>query len=511
MNDKKKKQIVLTVALVVVVVAAAAIAALFAVHKKTALKEYAKQMDVGDKYYDDSDYESAIVAYQAAIDANPGKEDGYVKLANTYLASNDMSKAKMVLRQGIARIKKTDMLSKMLDSLTTEAVVSNLTERQIADASVGVTLDFNFMSELKSYSYAKYNGKYGNGTLNADTDAGDTITVAYSGINAVFTYGGGDNGAESINAKKHCPLDTALPTKVVFTNLSQLFKGFGDCVSKDRLQAIFEKQAETKYDTDLISNADIFKMSGYTFAVACDENGNVVSADAANYMTFDRDTENAGKNTVSGSVIDAATGKGVKADLYVDSSSSSADEQHIMTDTKGAYELKLDAGKYTVTVKASGYMEEKFDLVVDDGKDQTDKNFMITTEIGQGEIRIVLTWGESPFDLDSHLRFGDRDEVSWMNKVLKDSSGNKIAELDVDDMSSYGPETITLYQSNKDCKYYVQDYTGSKGIGRSGATVKVYQGSKEPVTYTAPAGSSADKWNVFEIKNGVIKDINTVE
>jgi len=78
-------------------------------------------------------------------------------------------------------------------------------------------------------------------------------------------------------------------------------------------------------------------------------------------------------------------------------------------------------------------------------------------------------------------------------------------------MSSYGPETITLYQSNKDCKYYVQDYTGSKGIGRSGATVKVYQGSKEPVTYTAPAGSSADKWNVFEIKNGVIKDINTVE
>ncbi|MCW8631650.1 hypothetical protein OQH38_16240, partial [Acinetobacter baumannii] len=54
-----------------------------------------------------------------------------------------------------------------------------------------------------------------------------------------------------------------------------------------------------------------------------------------------------------------------------------------------------------------------------------------------GSMRIVLTWGEKPLDLDSHLNYSNQ-HIYWSNK-----EGHQ-ANLDVDDRDSYGPETITI-------------------------------------------------------------------
>lgn len=55
-------------------------------------------------------------------------------------------------------------------------------------------------------------------------------------------------------------------------------------------------------------------------------------------------------------------------------------------------------------------------------------------------LRVVLTWGQTPDDLDSHMIFPGNN-IYFENKTGTD------AELDVDDTDSYGPETITLQKN----------------------------------------------------------------
>ena len=81
-----------------------------------------------------------------------------------------------------------------------------------------------------------------------------------------------------------------------------------------------------------------------------------------------------------------------------------------------------------------------------------------TSEVTSTEFRIVLTWGETPRDLDSHLvGLDDANSVfhiAYYNKVERDTDGNVIASLDVDDVSSYGPETVTIVNARTDATYY---------------------------------------------------------
>ena len=52
-----------------------------------------------------------------------------------------------------------------------------------------------------------------------------------------------------------------------------------------------------------------------------------------------------------------------------------------------------------------------------------------------GELRIVLTWGEEPWDLDSHLACysSDKPYHIWFGQT--DFEGNSVGNLDVDDTS----------------------------------------------------------------------------
>ncbi|MDO5518409.1 MAG: hypothetical protein Q4F66_12720, partial [Clostridium sp.] len=90
------------------------------------------------------------------------------------------------------------------------------------------------------------------------------------------------------------------------------------------------------------------------------------------------------------------------------------------------------------------------------------------------------------------------------------------ANLDVDDTSSYGPETTTIYNLGTGIyRYSVHDYTNgsssnSSALANSGATVDVYKGSTSLGHYTVPANQNGTLWTVFEIRNGQIYPINTV-
>ena len=60
----------------------------------------AEQLDLGEKYLSELNYEQAITAYEVAIEIDPMSVDAYLGLASVYEAQEDFEKAKSVLEEG---------------------------------------------------------------------------------------------------------------------------------------------------------------------------------------------------------------------------------------------------------------------------------------------------------------------------------------------------------------------------------------------------------------------------
>ena len=136
-------------------------------------------------------------------------------------------------------------------------------------------------------------------------------------------------------------------------------------------------------------------------------------------------------------------------------------------------------------------------------------------------LRIVLTWGSTPSDLDSHLTgpqgYGNTFHVYYSAKEAYNYYGERIAILDVDDTSSYGPETITLTPVEDGIyHYYIHDYssrtyTDNTAMANSGATVQVFSGSRLIAVYKVPTDGVGTVWHVFDYDTvaGELIPVNT--
>lgn len=130
--------------------------------------------------------------------------------------------------------------------------------------------------------------------------------------------------------------------------------------------------------------------------------------------------------------------------------------------------------------------------------------------------KIVLKWGSTPRDLDSHLTGtlsnGSGFHCYFSNKKIYDGS-TLIADLDVDDTNGYGPEVITISPSglNGSYTYYIYNYTGSGTFEGAGATVDLYYGDKLVQSVSVPSGSGSGRyWSLFKFVDGKVHLINTV-
>ncbi|WP_165312496.1 hypothetical protein [Vibrio ziniensis] len=124
-----------------------------------------------------------------------------------------------------------------------------------------------------------------------------------------------------------------------------------------------------------------------------------------------------------------------------------------------------------------------------------------TTETSSATV--TLTWGENPSDLDTQfigptsesgdgkfLLFYGNDEVTINNSYMY---------LDVDDVTSYGPEitTISSFPYAGRYSYAVYRYAGSSTIAASPARVKVTLDNATQV-FSPPSGDATDCWAVFD-------------
>ncbi len=184
------------------------------------------------------------------------------------------------------------------------------------------------------------------------------------------------------------------------------------------------------------------------------------------------------------------------------------------TNDSGNYSLTLPLGNYCLTASKDGYITGTVNIIVQRGTTKYQSG-SITPVLSGDDYRVVLTWGANPRDLDSHmvgsLANGSSFHVYYGRKSQYDGS-EEICNLDVDDTSGYGPETITLKaNSDKPYYYYIYHFSGTGSVSSSEAVVKIYQGNDLVARLNVPTNQGTSRyWNVFAIVDGRLVIKNTI-
>lgn len=197
----------------------------------------------------------------------------------------------------------------------------------------------------------------------------------------------------------------------------------------------------------------------------------------------------------------------------------------VKTSTDGSYVIpSVPPGNYTLEVSGSGKRGDcnsisenyatTYRTVVSAGSETpANQNILVTPILPENEMRVVLSWGAKPRDLDSHLQYGNsgNSRIVWNNKTPL-GTGN--GSLDYDITTGYGPETITLQGSiwNQPNRYYsIYNWSGEALMGVSGANVRIFKGSVGEVrNYSIAPNHSNRWWKIFCIaQDKTISDVGT--
>lgn len=485
---------------------------------KPAQKRYEEHMDEGNRYLVQLDYEAAEIAYQAAIEEAPDQAEAYEKLANVYLAQDRYEEAGELLAEGIRHtnadslVKTYQRVSAMLQNMQNSGIMEgSLSAEELLRISAYLTLDSTLYDTVASYTYEDYVKTYGMPVSTADN-----------------TYGGQDlrfDGFPGNVSFRRASYETARADAVSFENLSELLGNYQGAASAEKLQELFgsEKSVTVSEAEDGSKRYYVsFIYHGCVITLSSDENGNVYG-NAANILSPDTsaapvqeeagEEDTRGQRVASGYIINAVNGGGVTASVrFLNGGRYGAAERETSTRNDGSFEARLKPGQYTVEIRATGFITSYEEIVVRSDTDLKGLSFTLSPELSSGEIRIVLTWGASPRDLDSHLEGtssgGERVDVSFQHM----KAGNA-ASLDLDDTSGFGPETTTIYDAGGSYTFRVHNFSANYDSARladSGAVIRIYlAGQADPVTYEVPSGDGT-WWDVCTIENGQVTPINTI-
>jgi hypothetical protein len=131
--------------------------------------------------------------------------------------------------------------------------------------------------------------------------------------------------------------------------------------------------------------------------------------------------------------------------------------------------------------------------------------------------QFTLVWGEEPRDIDSHLWTpmieGYTYEVYYGYPGAVDTP--PFANLDVDDVTSYGPEHVTIHDNfTGTYTYAVYHFSGEGTIATSGASVSLLRPDGTVQAFSVPTDTTGVQpywwWHVCEVdgQTGVVTPIN---
>ncbi len=237
-------------------------------------------------------------------------------------------------------------------------------------------------------------------------------------------------------------------------------------------------------------------------------------------------TQAEGTGTLSGTVVDAMTGKEaafpVSLKLRKGRNNVSGRAKATLEDVTGSFAFgTLEAGAYTIQAYTKTSSEVTIvstseTVIVAGGKDNVCSVAVSAAMDGAG-MRFVLTWGDqksdAPGDLDSHLfgpdisGYGERYHVYQGTQAAYDANGTLLAELDVDDTSYEGPETTTIRELRPGVySFFVYDYEdmyneeSTNLSNKSKAVVRIYDaaGYIPRATVAVPQGFAGNLWHVCD-------------
>lgn len=237
--------------------------------------------------------------------------------------------------------------------------------------------------------------------------------------------------------------------------------------------------------------------------------------------------EYGGIGTVKGQISNAVNGRGIEEVILEIRKGKNNTTGEIFgtatTDSSGNYEVDLPGGNYTILLQKEGYITTHANIIAIGDETKSNQNATLSPDgVVDENLRIVLTWGKDPSDLDSHITGpkadGGRFHVYYVNKDYQDEAND--VNLDRDDVTSYGPETVTVINRIQEgtYTYAVHNYTGryltednQLELANSNAKVEIYRADTLLATYNVPLEQAGNSWRVFEIRNGEIVPINKME
>ncbi len=203
-------------------------------------------------------------------------------------------------------------------------------------------------------------------------------------------------------------------------------------------------------------------------------------------------------------VIDALSGEpAANAAVLISDPRIGRELLTLKTDEQGRFEAQLEIGKYRAAVAKDGYMEGQYDFSIDYSELPFAARVAIAPKIDK--LRIILTWGPQPKDLDAHLAGPDPDGGKFhiWYRNMRPIGGKNF--LDIDNTKGYGPETMTIYKPARGVYYYaVHNYSdrgrsANTALSYSGAVVQVYNNSRLIASFRPKKGKTGTVWNVFKI------------
>lgn len=512
---RKKILIGVTAVLLLILAVSAAVLLTFGIRDN----KYRSALKAADNLFQAGDYQNAIVKYEEAIKIDKKSENAYLSLSAVYMALGDYTNAEKTIDKGLLLISSDKLEDRKIkigylvdNQKNAQSEVRLLTKEEIARYSDKVTIENNAFDMVAAYTYTEYHRDYGNIPV---LNEGDIVVVNYA-ENGFSTFYYNMEKERLIDSTTGKPYATVKPAEVSFENLHSLFNTEAEtfAVSFEKFQELFRDTTAFHYDTE----AERYYVTGeYKKCRVCvetDENGNIVNEYAWNKLEplnrnrFEEEDDEV-EGEIQGYIQDAMTGKGMKAVLKIRERGKKVGVplKEVSVGGDGTYVYGGRQGIYTAEISAKGYITEYVDMEIIRGQVKTGKNIVLSPEVKEGEIRIVLTWESSPTDLDSYAigtdSSGKRFGISYHNKSVID-----VGNLDVDDTSGYGPETITITDTGAEFVYSVMDFRLEGTMGGTSAKVKVYlPGASSAVEYRVPSGEGI-YWEVFRYKNGELHGIN---
>jgi hypothetical protein len=230
-----------------------------------------------------------------------------------------------------------------------------------------------------------------------------------------------------------------------------------------------------------------------------------------------------GDANVTGIIVNSQTGGGLSSatvSFTLDHAASTGTnaELQVTTNVNGYFTIENGpTGSFNEIVEAEGFFPRVIENVTFSEGENDVPQQTVVEQPDEGTLRIILTWGSSPYDLDTHFTGpqsdGSRFHIYYVNKT---ATG---VNLDVDDTYSYGPETVTITSFvSGTYRYSVYNYSnktssGASEIAASPAQVEVYNHTGLLKTFLAPSGGDGNTWRVFDMTvsgtNANISTINT--